>query len=62
MDAILQKVFITGDMLLNPEQECSVPGIEPRDRVVLLHLGRERVHVVIVGTTDQSLQILQNKE
>jgi len=49
-------------MLLNPEQESGVPGVEPRDRVVFLHLGRERVHVVILGTTDQSLQILQNKE
>ena len=49
-------------MLLNPEQEGGVPGVEPRDRVILLDLGGERVHVVVFCATDQSLQNFKKKE
>jgi hypothetical protein len=49
-------------MLLNPEQEGGVPGVEPRDRVILLDLGGERVHVVVFCATDQSLRNFKKKK
>ena len=52
----LQKIFVAGDVFLDPQEEGGVPRIESGDRVVLFDLLGERVHVVVFGATDQTLQ------
>ena len=51
----LAELPLVGDALLDPEEERGVELLEPRHRVVGLHLLRPGVHVLLLEVTHQRL-------
>ena len=51
----LTKLVAVGDLLLDPEQNCGVPLVEPVDGVVVLDLFGEGLHVLVLQMLTKSL-------